>query len=477
MNSTWKSGPALGLILVLFGTIAKLSSCTSMEYSYTDSNGSVQVTGAEVKFPSAKPKGVILIWHGTILGGLPDMGSTVEDNFATMTEIIEASDEFILVMPHQLGLGQSKGTRNQLWQQLTPVEKDGDAALTAVYTKARTDYGLEATERMNLFVMGHSQGGTSSLVYHLHFQKENNPLTKMYELKSTTASAGHYSAAVWESTTMTTMADFTTDENVQASYSAEYYPMAREMQMVLLTHLLHTYNAFVGESAAVAMATPPADVGNAEYKDNWSDMAQMIGLLMNGSDDSASTPACVTEAAWAQITDPSSDTRKALQAYLKQQYDGIATHIAKNSVALDVVYACNDFNVPCQHSKVLQATAPQQVNFHDATQSTPIESPFDGHGWAQAKFKEVFDAAVNKLKDDVPAPATFEKAEDTCGSSCGAGDDKDDETNDPDQVDKTSPSPVSSPTAAPSDNESGGNHVMGSLAVLMVLPTIVWSVL
>jgi hypothetical protein len=37
------------------------------------------------------------------------------------------------------------------------VQQDGDACLAAVYAKAKVDYALAEGERLNLFVIGHSQ--------------------------------------------------------------------------------------------------------------------------------------------------------------------------------------------------------------------------------------------------------------------------------------------------------------------------------
>merc|ERR1712232_329385 len=101
-------------------------------------------------------------------------------------------------------------------------------------------------ERFNLFIIGHSQGGTSSVVYHLHAQSPGSSIHTMYELKQTIASAGHYDAAIWEASCMQSYADFTADAEVRKSFHHENMPLAREMQNVLLAHLLHTYKTTTG---------------------------------------------------------------------------------------------------------------------------------------------------------------------------------------------------------------------------------------
>jgi hypothetical protein len=99
--------------------------------------------------------------HGTDLGGLPNFGNTPAEEFdnGSMLEALKA--DHIIVMPQQVGLGVSK-LKNQLWQQLAPVQKDGDACLAAVYAKAKVDYALVEGERLNFFVIGHSLPGTRS---------------------------------------------------------------------------------------------------------------------------------------------------------------------------------------------------------------------------------------------------------------------------------------------------------------------------
>merc|ERR1719253_1194247 len=99
-------------------------------------------------------------------------------------------------------------------------------------------------------------------------------------------------------------------------------------------------------------------------------MGQMIGMLQNGNDDSAAKPAFLSDATWALITNPSSALRVALRSYLKAQYDPISTGLPSNKIPLELVYACDDFNVPCAHALVLPQTAPHVV-FSDNSAAVP----------------------------------------------------------------------------------------------------------
>ena len=99
-----------------------------------------------------------------------------------------------------------------------------------------------ASEWFNVYA--YSQGGTSALAYHLHAQGAGSATRSMYELKQSVASAGHYSTAIWEATTMQEYAAFAADAEVAKSLKAANMPAAREMQNVLLTHLLHTSTIF-----------------------------------------------------------------------------------------------------------------------------------------------------------------------------------------------------------------------------------------
>lgn len=378
----------------------------TINYSYNDSQGMLQETAAEILWPSSKPKGVILQWHGTILGGLPNQGSTVAQDFQSMNSDIEFGmfkSDHILVMPHQLGLGRSKSTHNQLWQQLMPVQKDGDALLEAIYMKSKADYSLADKERLNLFITGHSQGGTSSVMYHQHVQSSKSQTPSMYELKQTVASAGHYSSAVWEASCMSSYSTFAADPEMQRSFRTANLPMAKEMQNVLLTHLLHTYNTTVGSGDIMYEAAP--SLASSDYKDDWSQMGKMIGMIMNQQDDSSGTPAFLTAGTWTMLTNASSSLRKGLREYLDKQYGSIAANLQSNAIPLELVYACDDLNVPCAHALVLPQSAPH-VTFTDnsAAVPNPLTSPFDGHGAAQTQWMTSIKAKITALKDTSATP-------------------------------------------------------------------------
>lgn len=379
-----------------------VASAATLEYSYIDSQGNKQNTSAEILWPSKKLKGVILQWHGTNLAGLPGVGSTPADEFKAMSSDDEFGmfkADYVLVMPHQLGLGRSKLTHNQLWQQLTPVQQDGDAVLEAIYNKAKADY-LEDRERLNLVIVGHSQGGTSSLVYHQHVQSQKSKTLDMYDLKQTIASAGHYSTAVWEAI-MGTYADFIANPHVQKSFKEANLPLAREIQFVLLTHLLHTYKETVGSTAIVYEQAP--SVATQAYRDDWSQMGKMINMIMNGQDDSAGKPAFLTDQTWSMLTNASSSLRVGLREYLNKQYGSIAENMQSNRIPLELVYACDDLNVPCAHALVLPQSAPL-VTFTDNSKDVPdpLTSPFDGHGAAQKQWMKSAKEKILALKD-IPA--------------------------------------------------------------------------
>lgn len=393
-----------------------LASAATFEYTYTDNAGVIQETGAEILWPASKPTGVILIWHGTELGGLANFGSTPSEEFSMYvgsppsdTSLFGAfRSDHIIVMPQQLGLGRSKLTRNQLWQQLKPVQADGDALLEAIFKKAKADYSLALNERMNLFIAGHSQGGTSSVVYHLHVQSGQSPTPSMYELKQTIASSGHYSAAVWEATCMTPYAEFVADSAVKRSFSNVNLPMAREMQLVLLTHLLHTYKQTVGSTDIAYEAAP--SLANAAYKDDWTQMGQMIGKTMDGTDDSGGKPAFLKAATWTLLTNPSSSLRVALRSYLTANYAPISTQaIESNTIPLELVYACDDFNVPCEHTLQLKPSTAQSaphVTFSDnsAAVQSPVSDPFAGHGAAQTLWQKNAKAKITAMKGTLATP-------------------------------------------------------------------------
>ena len=172
-------------------------------------------------------------------------------------------------------------------------------------------------------------------------------------------------------------AAFAADAEVAKSLTAANMPAAREMQNVLLTHLLHTFKQTSGAASTADITyTATASLADAAYGDDWSQMGQMIGLAMDGADDSAAKPAFLSDATWALLVDPASDLRVALRAYLDAQYAPLAAGLASNKVALELVYACDDFNVPCAQSLALRmgdaADAAAKVTFTDNSAAVPV---------------------------------------------------------------------------------------------------------
>jgi hypothetical protein len=125
-------------------------------------------TGAYAIVPQ-KPKGVILRWHGTILPvpGSPILGETLDDHFATMAS---SHPERIFVMPQQLGLGETRLTQHQPWSMLKPLQDDCVAVLERVHAIA----SASISGKVDLFMYGMSQGGTSVAMCHLASQRSSS---------------------------------------------------------------------------------------------------------------------------------------------------------------------------------------------------------------------------------------------------------------------------------------------------------------
>jgi hypothetical protein len=198
-------------------------------------------SSAFVRFPVAMPEGVVLLWHGTILGSHPQFG-TLEQEFQSLVDSSNgAFDRVIVIYPHQIGLGETLRTRHQRWQILDDVRSDGAAVLLFVHRALVKRYSLPNSHiHLPLMIYGHSQGGSSAAAFHLFFPSITE-LQQKYDLAVTVASAGHYSADVWVASTMLQYQNFTSDTLNLRSFDARLMPFAAKMQHVLLAHLLYTY--------------------------------------------------------------------------------------------------------------------------------------------------------------------------------------------------------------------------------------------
>lgn len=382
-------------------------------------------TGAFARFPdmSGVPAGVLVLWHGTVLRpgfGTVEQAYNNDDAFKTSD-----LDDIIVVMPHQLGLGATWGTQKQKWQQLKAIQSEGTALLTHVYDKAKTKYSLADGAVLRLFMFGHSQGGTSSLAYHFYYQAASD-IMKKYDLKVTVASAGHYSAAVWEASAFKPYADYATDASMQASYSANLLPVSKKMQNVLLCHLLHTYKSSLGPSHQDIEYAAGYENDLSTAGDSWTQMFKMINLVMpdQGAVTSVpvetisgydSRPPFLTATSWQKLTDAGSAIRIALNNYLVENslVEAFADIFDSNFRDVAVFYACNDLNVPCKHGAMLPTG--NRITHHDVTPTgNAITSLSDRHTLSSVKAWEHFLAEVKSAKTEVAAAPS---ATGSCGST------------------------------------------------------------
>ena len=84
---------------------------------------------------------------------------------------------------------------------LDPTNADGSAMLKALHASAKTRYNLGANTRLNLLQFGISQGGGSTLGFHMDFL-ENVELQMLYDLKLSVPISGQYSDQVWKSSVL-----------------------------------------------------------------------------------------------------------------------------------------------------------------------------------------------------------------------------------------------------------------------------------
>lgn len=82
------------------------------------------------------------------------------------------------------------------WMVINEIKHHVDVLLDIVYDICKKKYNFE---KLNLFIFGHSRGGTSAFSAHFFFQ-QNNELQKKYDLKHTVCSAGIYVSEILQST-------------------------------------------------------------------------------------------------------------------------------------------------------------------------------------------------------------------------------------------------------------------------------------